>query len=263
MSVRRSPITEFAGGFATLGRGFAFWRRRPRLMAFGLLPAAIVGALIVAAIVALVVFLDPVTLTLTGFAAGWDAGVRAVLRVLVAIALVVAVLALAARTFTAITLLVGTPFYDRIQDAAERPDAGPAGTPLGFWATTRATFGLILQSVVASIVVLLLGLIPFVGQLLAPVAAFLVTSAALTRELTLSPFSRRGLDTAARRRLRRGRSARSFGFGVAVQLCYLVPLGAVITMPAAVAGATFLAHDLLAGHREGRAGAEPLTPSAE
>ena len=249
MAVRANPVTEFAAGFATLGRGFGFWRHRPRLMALGLVPAAIVGALIVAAIVVLVIFLGPVTLTLTGFAAGWDGGWRTLLRVLLGIALVVAVLALAARTFTAITLLVGTPFYDRIQDAAEAPDPGPAATPLGFGATTRATVGLIAQSLVASVVVLLVGLIPFVGQVLGPVVAFLFTAAALTRELTLAPFSRRGLDATARRRLRRGRSARSFGFGVAVQLCYLVPLGAVLTMPAAVAGATFLARDLVAADR--------------
>jgi CysZ protein len=30
------------------------------------------------------------------------------------------------------------------------------------------------------------------------------------------------------------------GFGVATQLCFMVPLGAVATMPAAVAGATLL-----------------------
>ena len=43
----------------------------------------------------------------------------------------------------------------------------------------------------------------------------------------------------------RGRRARILGFGVATQLCFLVPLGAIITMPAAVAGATVLARSLL------------------
>lgn len=255
-----SATREFAAGFATLGRGFAFWRRRPALMTLGLLPAAIVGAVIVTAIVLLIVFLDPLTLTLTGFAGGWDAGWRGLLRIVLGVALVVAVLALAARTFTAITLLVGGPFYDRIQDAAESaaelPAARLAERPLGVGAMIAATLVLVLQSLGASVVVLLVGLIPVVGQVAAPVLAFLFTAAALTRELTLSPFARRGLDRAARRRLRRGRAARSFGFGVAVQVCYLVPLGAVLTMPAAVAGATLLAHDLLAA--EG----EPATSSA-
>ena len=39
--------------------------------------------------------------------------------------------------------------------------------------------------------------------------------------------------------------ARVLGFGVATQLCFLVPLGAVATMPAAVAGSTLLARSLL------------------
>ena len=34
-------------------------------------------------------------------------------------------------------------------------------------------------------------------------------------------------------------------FGIATQLCFLVPLGAVVAMPAAVAGSTLLARSLL------------------
>ena len=40
--------------------------------------------------------------------------------------------------------------------------------------------------------------------------------------------------------------SKDLGFGVATQLCFLVPLGAVATMPAAVAGATVLGRELLA-----------------
>ena len=36
------------------------------------------------------------------------------------------------------------------------------------------------------------------------------------------------------------------GFGVATWLLFLVPLGAVVVMPAAVAGATMLSRDVLA-----------------
>ena len=35
------------------------------------------------------------------------------------------------------------------------------------------------------------------------------------------------------------------GFGIATQLCFLIPLGAVVTMPAAVAGATMLSRELI------------------
>lgn len=237
------PVQEFFGGFATLGRGFAFWRVRPGLMALGLVPAAIVAAVVATSLVLLGVFFDPVTAGLTGFAADWDPTWRRLLQLVVGIALLVGTLALAARTFTAITLLIGAPFYDRIQAAAD----GSPGTvaALGFWAVTGATVVLILQAIGASIVVVLLGLIPAVGSVLAPVVGFVLTALAIGRELTLAPFARRGLTAPLRRRARRGHRARAFGFGVAVQLCYLVPFGAIVTMPAAVAGSAFLARDLL------------------
>ena len=50
-------VRDFARGVGMLGRGFGYWRRRPGLMALGLLPAAIVGALFVSGLVALGTFL--------------------------------------------------------------------------------------------------------------------------------------------------------------------------------------------------------------
>lgn len=243
---RRNPIAEFAGGFLTLIRGFTLWRRTPRLMALGLLPAFIVGAVIVAAVVVLGVFFDPITGALTFFADGWERVWRDLARLVVAIALIIATLALAARTFTAITLLVGAPFYDRIQQAADDAHGGIGHEdPPGFGRIVRDTALLIVQSLAASIVVVLLGLIPVIGSVLSPVVGFVVTAWALSRELTLAPYSRRGLDWGTRKRVRAASRPRTFGFGVAVQLCYLVPLGAVLVMPAAVVGATLLVRDTL------------------
>ena len=45
--------------------------------------------------------------------------------------------------------------------------------------------------------------------------------------------------------LLRGHRAQLLGFGVATQLCFMIPLGAVFTMPAAVAGSTMLARSAL------------------
>ena len=41
------------------------------------------------------------------------------------------------------------------------------------------------------------------------------------------------------------------GFGVCVQACFLVPFGGIAVMPAAVAGATYLAREALDGVRAG------------
>jgi CysZ protein len=42
----------------------------------------------------------------------------------------------------------------------------------------------------------------------------------------------------------RGRRAMAIGFGTATFVCFLIPLGAVLVMPAAVAGATLLCRRL-------------------
>jgi CysZ protein len=55
----------------------------------------------------------------------------------------------------------------------------------------------------------------------------------------------RGIDRPERNALLRAHRGRALGFGVATQLCFLVPGGAVATMPAAVAGSTLLAQSLL------------------
>ena len=60
------------------------------------------------------------------------------------------------------------------------------------------------------------------------------------------PLEARGLDRHARRTLLRAPRAPVLGLGMATQACFLVPLGAVVAMPAAVAGATMLAREVLA-----------------
>ncbi|MFT4213350.1 MAG: hypothetical protein QM622_01035 [Microbacterium sp.] len=72
-------------------------------------------------------------------------------------------------------------------------------------------------------------------------------------EPTSRGLSARGLGSGERRMLRRRHRARTLGFGVATQLCFLVPFGAVVTMPAAVAGSTLLGHSLLEQRAPGNA----------
>jgi uncharacterized protein involved in cysteine biosynthesis len=55
----------------------------------------------------------------------------------------------------------------------------------------------------------------------------------LAVELTGMPFTRRGLRLRDRRRILATRRPMAVGFGAAVFLCFLIPLGAVLIMPAA------------------------------
>jgi CysZ protein len=84
------------------------------------------------------------------------------------------------------------------------------------------------------------GFIPVVGQFVVPVIGAAVGGWFLALELVGAPFYRRGLRLPDRRRLLRANRPTALGFGVAVFLCFLIPLGAVLVMPAAVAGATLL-----------------------
>ena len=108
-----------------LGRGFAYWPRRPGLMALGLLPAAIVGALFLSGLIALGAFLPGITEAVTPFADGWPSVWATVIRAAVGTALLGGALVLVAISFTALTLLIGEPFYDRIWTAVET-DLGDA-----------------------------------------------------------------------------------------------------------------------------------------
>jgi CysZ protein len=90
-----------------------------------------------------------------------------------------------------------------------------------------------------------IGFVPVAGQVLAPVLAALVAGWFLALELSAVPFERRGLRLAGRRQaLRRDRLA-ALGFGISVFVCFLVPFGAILLMPAAVAGGTLLARRVL------------------
>ena len=65
------------------------------------------------------------------------------------------------------------------------------------------------------------------------------------RELMARAFDAREFDDARRAQLIAAGRWRVLGFGIATQLCFLIPLGAVVTMPAAVAGATMLSRELI------------------
>jgi len=100
-----------------------------------------------------------------------------------------------------------------------------------------------------SILLFALGLIPVVGQILAPVLGAFLGGWFLTLELTGYAFDARGLRLRDRRRLLGARRSRTLGFGVATYLLFLVPFAVVFVMPAAVAGATLLARDAVPSER--------------
>jgi CysZ protein len=183
---------------------------------------------------------------LTPFAEPWDPFWRGLFRGVIALALLVGFVLLAVVTFTGLTLLIGDPFYERIWRSVELELGGELpGDGAGFWRGAADAVRLGVRATLGALLVTLIGLIPVVGTVVAAVLGVFFSGRLLATELLTRPLESRGLDRRTRAALMRGRRARSTGFGIAVQLCFLVPGGAILVMPAAVAGSTHLARDLI------------------
>jgi len=239
-------MRDFLDGAAMLARGLGQWRRTPGAMALGLIPGAVVGLVFGALLVGWAFWLPTLVDDWTPFADTWQPFWVGALRTALGIASFGAVLFLVAVSFTAVTLTAGEPVYDRIWRATERSALGVVpDAEYGFWRGVGDSARLVLRGILVAVLAWLLGLIPLVGGALGAVVGVLLTGWLLADELTSRALSARGLDRRARRVVLRENRARALGFGVATQLCFLVPLGAVAVMPAAVAGSTLWSHAAL------------------
>jgi CysZ protein len=240
-------MATFSGGVGHLARGFGMWRRRPGLMLLGMLPALVVFLLLFAAFLVLLWKVDDLVDWATPFADDWGTTARTVLRIGLMLAVLAAAVFLAAVTFVGLTLAVGDPFYERIWRETEAmlggpvPDQGP-----GFWRSAADSITFAGISVICGVGVLLVGFLPIIGPVVGAALGLLVSGRLLAAELLTRPFEERGMDRAARRELLRRHRSGMLGLGVATQAFFLIPLGAIVVMPAAVVGSTTLARELLA-----------------
>ncbi|MDJ1372675.1 hypothetical protein C7K25_15150 [Gulosibacter molinativorax] len=227
-------------------RGFGWWKINPGVMAAGLIPALIVAILLTAALVWLGFSLPDIVAWLTPWTSGWVDWLANVTQFVVGAAVFIGALIIAGFTFTAVTLVVGEPFYDRIWKSVERHEFGTVPeSGYSFWGSVGDSLLLILKGIGIAIVTALLGLIPVVGGLIGAAVGLLLGGWVLADELTSRALTARGIEPGDRAQLRGAKRGKTLGFGAATSACFLIPLGAVFTMPAAVAGSTLLAHDLL------------------
>lgn len=232
-------------GAAYLRRGFALWRTRPGLMMFGAIPALVVLAGLVSGLVVLVLNLGDLVAGLTPFAEGLPDVARAVVRFLLGALLLYAGVMLATVSFTGLTLVVGDPFYERIWKETEKMLTGSVPDhDVSFWVSLADTIRLIAIGLLTTVAVVLIGLLPILGAGAALMIGVVASGRLLAAELLGRPLAARGMDRAARGELLRSHRNPVLGFGAATQMLFLIPLGAVVAMPAAVVGATMLAHDL-------------------
>lgn len=249
-TVEPSGAGGFFAGAAYLGRGFGMYRKHPWLMLWGLVPAVIAFVGLVAALAALVLYVSDVVDWLTPYMDTWPAIVRDGLRLVAMIAIVMLGAILSFLSFVTVTLIIGEPFYEAISKRVEDHLGGvPGEINVSFWKSLPRTIAdsirLAIRAAIVAVLLLIVQLIPGVGNVIAIVLGAFFMGWVLALQLTSVPFERRGLYYRDRKKwLRRNRMA-TLGFGAATFLSFLIPLGAVIFMPAAVAGATLLARRIL------------------
>ncbi|WP_369388954.1 EI24 domain-containing protein [Streptomyces sp. CG1] len=245
-------MSDLGVGFRCLLEGQRWMARHGRQYGFGLLPGLITLVLYAAALVALAVWGEDAVTWATPFADDWSSPWQGLFRGFLTAVLFALGLLLSVLTFTAVTLLVGQPFYEHL---SEQVDAGVSldGTapqspsPLwrDLWISARDSLRVLVRAALWGVLLFALGFLPLVGQTVVPVVGFLVTGFFLAEELTSVALQRRGIELRARLTLLRTRKPLVWGFGTPLGLAFLIPFAAVFLMPGAVAGATLLARELL------------------
>lgn len=240
-------MRQFLRGVRELVGSLRWWSRLPGPMALGLVPILIVSTVFLAAFITLMILLPGWLTSLTPWAESWAPLWRGIFRGAVQVAVGVGLILLMNATMVATALAIGDPFYERIWRAVEVARTGQAPDEGYSFAQSLAdSFRMFCFGVMAAIIAGVLSLIPLVGGVVGFIVGALFAGWAFATELTSRALTHRGFARRERKALLRTQRGRVFGFGVAAQLCTMVPLLAIVTVPTAVAGSTALVHDLLA-----------------
>ncbi|BFV56231.1 EI24 domain-containing protein [Kitasatospora sp. CMC57] len=242
-------MRDFVAGLGYLLKGQKWVARHGRWWGFGMIPALITLVGYAAALAALTVWSEDLIDWATPFADDWGSPWQGLLRGAVLVGLLGAGVGLSLVTFTAVTLLVGQPFYESLCEQVDETEGGAPPKPdVPLWrellVSARDSLSVLVRMLAFGIVLFLCGFIPVVGQTVVPVVALAFSGYFLAVELTAVGLQRRGVPQRERMRQLRARMGLALGFGMPLALLFLVPFVTVLAMPGAVAGATLLARDL-------------------
>jgi CysZ protein len=242
-------MRDLAAGFAYLMKGQRWVLGHGRWFGFGLLPGLVTLVLYTGALIALGFGADDLVAWASSFADDWPSPWLGFFRGALTVLTFTFGLFVAIVTFTAVTLLVGQPFYESLSEEVERSEGGRVPVselPLWreLWISARDSLQVVLRVALYGVVLFALGFVPVVGQTVVPVIGFCVSGFFLAEELTAVALQRRGIELRERLVLLKGRRTLVLGFGVPLTLAFIVPFAAVLLMPGAVAGATLMVRDL-------------------
>jgi len=243
-------VRDFITGVRYFGQGFGMLVRRPKLLLIGMLPALLTTVILLGGMIALIANADHLAALLTPFANDWSGGERMVARLAAGGALIGVAVLLGLVGFTAVTLVVGGPFYEHIAERIEDELGVTEGhLDLPWWkqllSGVRDGIVLLLRSLMFTIPLFLAGFIPVVGQSVVPVLVVLATGWFMALEVVAVPFYRRGIGLRDRTAMLRRRRALAIGLGLPAALLCMIPLLAIVVMPVAFAGGVLVALDTL------------------
>lgn len=243
-------MRDLVAGMRYLGKGQRWVAQHGRWWGFGLIPALIALVLYAAVLTVLALWSGDIAAWATPFADGWGSPWQGLLRGVFVGLLFAGGLMLSVLTFTAVTLLIGDPFYESLSEKVEESEGYCPPSPdrpvwQEIWIALRDSVHVLLRAAGFGILLFVLGFVPFLGQTVIPAIGFCVSGFFLAVELTSVAMQRRDVPVRERLRLLRGRKALAIGFGTPVVLLFLIPFVAVVLMPGAVAGATLLVRDLV------------------
>lgn len=243
-------LSSFAAGAATLLQAVPLLLRNPRMMMWGLVPPLITSVIYAIVGVGLVTALPSLVDRLLGEATG---GLGQALHLLVMVAIAAGAVMLGTLFFTALTLAIGAPVYERIGLTTERLlfEADPTRhepetfTEAPFLRGIGQSVALLGRSLLAALVIFLVGLIPAVGAIAGPVCGLLYGGWTMASEQLGPAFQRRGaLSLADRGRELRRQPARVLGLGIPSFLVLSVPLVAILAFPVVTVAATIMGRQL-------------------
>jgi CysZ protein len=162
-------VRDFITGVRYFFQGFGLLIRRPRLLLLGMLPAVLTTVVLLGAMIALIANIGHLAALVTPFANGWPSGARQLARLAAEIAMIVTAVVLGIVGFTALTLTIGGPFYERIAERIE-DDLGVTVQRFDrpewqqFLSGARDGIVLTLRSAIWSVPLFAAGFVPVVGQ---------------------------------------------------------------------------------------------------
>lgn len=191
-------MNDLGAGFGYLMKGQRWVFGHGRWFGFGLLPALVTLVVYAGALIGLAYGADDLVAWATPFADDWSSPWPGLLRGTLVVLVFLLGMFLAVVTFTAVTLLVGQPFYESLSEEVERGEGGEvpeSDLPLWreLWISARDSVRILLRVAVYGVLLFALGFIPAVGQTVIPALGFCVSGYFLSEELTGVALQRRGM----------------------------------------------------------------------